>query len=178
MTINPYINKQQGAVLIVSLLMLLVMTIIGLSAMRSTTLEEKMAGNYRNSNIAFQAAESALRDGENDLAGISYSTGHARTPLISGLNDFDSGCTNGLCAGWSPSIWKDTTKTKQAVSFGFYTGATSVPEVKSQPAYLVEGKKCIGPGWQSWKYCYRITAIGYGGAQSAQRILQEVYTLP
>ncbi len=176
--INPNINKQQGAVLIVSLLMLLVMTIIGLSAMRSTTLEEKMAGNYRNNNIAFQAAEAALRDGENDVASIPCSTGCARSPLISGLNDFDSGCSYGLCAGWSPTIWKDTTKMAKAVSFGTYTGATSIPEVASPPAYLVEGRKCMGPGWQSWKYCYRITAIGYGGTQSAQRVLQEVYTLP
>ncbi len=52
---------QRGAVLIVSLIILLLMTIIGVTAMTTNTQEEKMAGNARNRDLAFQAAESVLR---------------------------------------------------------------------------------------------------------------------
>lgn len=57
-------SAQQGAVLIVALIMLLLLTIIGLSSMRGTVLQENMAGNMRDSNLALQASEAALRKGE------------------------------------------------------------------------------------------------------------------
>lgn len=63
-------HYQRGAVLIVSMLILLVMTIIGVTAMQSTTLEEKMAGNMRERNTAFQSAESALREGEQEVENL------------------------------------------------------------------------------------------------------------
>ncbi len=167
--------KQQGAVLVVSLILLLIMTLIGVSAMRTTILEEKMAGNYRDSNIAFQAAEAALRDAENDV--ICTGAG-CRTSPISGLNNFDSTCTAGLCDGWSTAVWTDSTKMANAVSYSAYTSAAAVPDVEAQPNYLLEGKKCIAPGWASWKYCYQITATGYGRSLNAKRSLQEVYITP
>ena len=57
-------NHQQGFVLITGLLVLLMLTVIMLTALRTAALEERMAGNLRNSNVAFQAGESALRDAE------------------------------------------------------------------------------------------------------------------
>ncbi|MCK4742595.1 MAG: hypothetical protein KAT25_02110 [Sulfuriflexus sp.] len=60
-------HKQQGAVLIVSLIILLLMTIIGVSSMKTTTLEERMAGNMRDQNLAFQSAEAAIVEGETYL---------------------------------------------------------------------------------------------------------------
>ncbi len=59
------ITRQSGVVLIVSLFMLLLLSLIGLSGMQSTALEEKMASNSRDQNLAFQSAEAALRGGEN-----------------------------------------------------------------------------------------------------------------
>ena len=56
--------KQKGAALIISLMMLVVMTILGVSAITTTTMEEKMAGNIRNKHISFQSAESAMRAAE------------------------------------------------------------------------------------------------------------------
>ena len=44
----------------VSLMILLIMTIIGVSAISSTNLEERMAQNYQNVAITFEAAESAI----------------------------------------------------------------------------------------------------------------------
>ena len=61
------INCKNGAVLIISLIMLLLLTLIGATAIQTTSLEEKMAGNLRDKNLAFQAAETALRAGENSL---------------------------------------------------------------------------------------------------------------
>ncbi len=57
-------GRQIGAVLVISLLILLVLTILGMSAMGTAGLEEKMAGNARAKDLSFQAAESALRAGE------------------------------------------------------------------------------------------------------------------
>ncbi|MCK5832023.1 MAG: pilus assembly PilX N-terminal domain-containing protein [Methylococcales bacterium] len=51
-------NSQKGAVLVVSLLFLLIMTILGVSTMSTNVLEEKMVGNSRQLRIAFQAADS------------------------------------------------------------------------------------------------------------------------
>lgn len=57
-----YINRhsQHGAALIVSLMMLMVMAIIGVSGLANTNLEERMAQNFQHTTIAFQAAESAI----------------------------------------------------------------------------------------------------------------------
>ena len=59
--------RQKGAALVVGLILLVVITLIGVSAMQSTTLQEKMAGNLRDSNLSFQAAEVGLRFCENIL---------------------------------------------------------------------------------------------------------------
>jgi len=63
-------NRQNGAVLAVSLILLVVLTLIGISSMQGTMLEEKMAGNVRDRNLAFQASESAIRDAENFIDGL------------------------------------------------------------------------------------------------------------
>src|SRR5215210_6741499 len=59
--------RQSGAVLIVSLLFLVILTILGITAMTGTTLEHRMAGNTRDYAIAMQAAEAALRDAHRDV---------------------------------------------------------------------------------------------------------------
>ena len=63
-------HRQKGAVLVVTLMILLVVTLLTVSNMRSSVLEEKMAGNTSDRNVAFQAAESALREGEVFLESI------------------------------------------------------------------------------------------------------------
>lgn len=64
--------RQQGAVLVVSLLILLIMTIIGVTTMQTTSLEEKMAGNLLEQRLAFQTAETALRVAEGQLDALVY----------------------------------------------------------------------------------------------------------
>src|SRR5687768_10480925 len=143
-------NRQRGAVLIIALLFLTILTILGVTAMTATTFEEKMSGNTRDTAVAFQAAEMALRDGRRDLNGIAMDGFAAkRNPTISGKtgfgdgNDLDnSSCgssiapgsqTAGLCrpgpyntpAGTPPAF--NNNGTNFFVVYGTYTGA--VPPV-------------------------------------------------
>lgn len=57
-------ESERGAVLLVALVMLLLLTLIGLAGMRMEQLEERMAGNLRDRQMAFQSAEAALSAGE------------------------------------------------------------------------------------------------------------------
>jgi len=57
-------RRARGAVLIMSLVMLLVLTILGIGAMQSATMEERMAGNLRDEDLAFQTSEAALREAQ------------------------------------------------------------------------------------------------------------------
>ncbi len=60
-------SQQRGAVLLVALIMLLLLTVLGAAAMRDTNLQERMAGNMRDQSLAFQAAEAALRFAEQEV---------------------------------------------------------------------------------------------------------------
>ncbi len=62
-------RRQHGAVLVVGLVFLLLMTLIGVTAFSVATQEERMAGNTRDRLRAFEAAEAALRDCERHLSG-------------------------------------------------------------------------------------------------------------
>lgn len=73
------IKTQGGIALIATLLLLLVMTLIGTSAMKTTTLEEKMAGNTKNVNVAFQASETGLRAAEQWIRDLGP------VPVINGI---------------------------------------------------------------------------------------------
>jgi type IV pilus assembly protein PilX len=70
---NFSVDVQRGAALVTSLVLLLVLTIIGVSAMQMTRMQERMAGNTRDINLALQGAEAALRDGENQIGALTSS---------------------------------------------------------------------------------------------------------
>ena len=66
-------KHEKGVILVTALIFLLILTILGVSSMSGTVLEERMAGNQADRNMAFQAAESALRDANEWLAAqITY----------------------------------------------------------------------------------------------------------
>lgn len=66
--LNPSIaTRQSGVVLVISLIMLLALTLIGVTSSSVTGLETKMAANSKDKNLAFQAAEAALRAAEASL---------------------------------------------------------------------------------------------------------------
>lgn len=113
--------QQQGAALVISLIMLLLMTILAISSMTNTATQERMAGNNIDKQKAFQAAEAALRDGERFVRDTSIKIDEVvfdnfsspESPLdYDSSNDGDS-CRNGLCtpsnhtAGYSGSTSND-----------------------------------------------------------------------
>lgn len=57
-------RRQNGSALIVGLILLLVVTILAIAGMQDTLLQERMSGNWHDRNLAFQASEAALREGE------------------------------------------------------------------------------------------------------------------
>jgi Tfp pilus assembly protein PilX len=54
-------RSQQGMALFMSLVMLLIITVLGLSSVQTTILQERMARNFRDVNLAFQSTESAIK---------------------------------------------------------------------------------------------------------------------
>jgi type IV pilus assembly protein PilX len=56
-------------VLAVSLILLLLLTILAITASTSSSLQERMAGNAQENNVAFQAAESALANLSSQVEG-------------------------------------------------------------------------------------------------------------
>jgi len=161
-TVTP--RGQSGAALMVALVMLLVLTVLGVTAIRTTTLQEKMAGNMRDANLAFQAAEASLRDGETLVRGAV-------------LPPFDG--TNGLLqvepdAG-RPEFWSTYNWANSRVTAGVnYVAAPPNYVVEELPPVPVEGgSERFGPlpdvGF------YRVTARGFGGTTDAVSILQTVY---
>jgi len=186
-------TKQSGAALIVGLIFLVILTLLGLTAMQTGIMEERMAGNSRDRNLAFQAAEAAMRDAEYDTHAIQPS-GAQEAKLrtfgkISGMSGADTNCSEGLCCNPSTggaaaglTCIEPTTpvynrfSSSIGISYGTYTfGYTSsspatFPQVSKQPQYLIEP---FPP--QGGHFYYRISAIGYGINSSSNVILQEVY---
>lgn len=80
-------SRQAGAVLIVSLVVLLIVTMIGVSSMRGSVLEEKMAGNVRDRNVAFQGAESTMREAEDFIEGVVSLGNFTGTGGLYGVSD-------------------------------------------------------------------------------------------
>jgi len=90
-------TRQQGAVLYVALVMLLLLALIGIVGMQVAGLQERMAANYLNTNLAFQAAEADVRLRECYIEGMVNSTGQ---------------CSGGAaeirprdCGGFDPTAW-------------------------------------------------------------------------
>jgi len=95
---NP-LKTQQGVVLIVALVMMLILTIAGISAMRLSVVEERMTSNYAERNIAFQSAEAALVDAESYLKQQNFQEENFFNDCdpSNGTVCFQSNCKGGLC---------------------------------------------------------------------------------
>lgn len=96
-------TRQRGAVLVVSLIILIVITVIAAGSMRGTILEEKMAGNTRDRNLAFQAAESAAREAELYIEGLTSMGGFNGTGGLYGRTDPEPSYAD-------DSTWADASK--------------------------------------------------------------------
>jgi len=176
-------SKQAGVVLITSLIFLVILTLIVLAVLRSGTLEERMAANARNRQLALQAAEAVVRDGEVTL----FSTALAAPidPFVP--SGFTAACTNGFCvkpkmgdnpAKWSPKSfdWSSNTVTRTFKADG---SKLTDSLVASQPTYVVQlySSPVISPsagGGICPTVLYRITARGVG-RDASEVFLQTTY---
>ena len=198
-------RRQTGAVLIVSLLFLVILTILGVTAMSGTTLEHRMAGNTRDHAIALQAAEAALRDAHRDINPRPNETGRNLRETSYGSNTRGTcgaaGAPNeGLCVaaqmteGSAGYVLPDTLDLNvvPGAPYGKYTGAPPLKSIvggvgntllPKQPKYWVEALCQIEPpletvGTVGTPCGYRrITAQGYGINPNTKVTLQEVYRI-
>lgn len=174
-------RPQHGAALLTGLIFLVVLTLLTLSAMKATSLEERMAGNARDQDLAFQAAEAAIRD-----AMIN------RVPTLSPSSPFAAGCAAGLCLNNTTTpVWttitnnNDWNSAKTAAYSGALTldGTTALP---SQPRYIIEliqsnaaspgDTIAVGKGMPgSAVISYRVTARGWGLTSQANVTLQSTF---
>ncbi len=63
-------NSQRGVSLIIAMIMLIVLTLIGVSSMNTAITELKMAGSMQQQTIALNRADELLRVGEQDVEAI------------------------------------------------------------------------------------------------------------
>lgn len=193
-------GKQRGSVLIVSLVFLLLLTIVGVSAMNMTNLEEKMTGNFRDHDLAFQTAEAALLDGEAFVENTFDINSALTDPACTGSDCYSADCDDGLCfhgefknssnpvtactngtdKEWEDSsIWSDDSKTRDM--------NTQIEGTVRNARYIVEFR-CFVPRdptnanpdeniYAQWTPAFRITALASGASTDAQVMLQSVYKL-
>lgn len=160
---------QRGAALVIGLLMLTLTTIISLSAMQTHMLDERMAGHFKEINLAFQAAEAALRDAEADIQNSPF--------RVAGLTGFDTSCSYGLCDATTGlrQVWSLPSTEANGVRIGTFTGAAEIGGLSCQPRYWIEGLRVLPAGSPSWKVRYRITAVACGSDSSTNVRLQTVF---
>ncbi len=164
------IQRQQGAALIVSLIILMVMTMIGLSSMQSTTMEEKMAGNMRDQSVAFQNAEIALRTGEDYLG----------SPILPAFNGSD-----GL---YQPADGDDTDYPMwESIDWLVASNVVTVSDLTladshSDPVYIIEELAEVADttgsleaGLPKISAFYRVTARATGTSDTSRIFLQSVF---
>ena len=153
-------GRQSGAALIIALIFLLLMTLLSTSSMRTSMMQERMAGSMRDWNLGFQGAEAAIRAAEQFLLDNVV------------LPEFDD--VGGFYEVNSPDrpVWTgDVTSDGN----GFVTYPYAVPGIVERPRYYLEKLSSARPAGSSTEtgtpveeiFYFRITAVGYGGALDA-----------
>ena len=102
--------NERGSLLIAVLIMLLVTTILGLSAMDATGLEMRMSSNSREQLVLLEAAEYSVVKVANEIQARNGFSGNSLANHECGELCFDENCTGGYCffgaAAGDPSSWK------------------------------------------------------------------------
>jgi len=169
---TPPQTKQTGATLIVSLLILLVMTLLGVTAMQTNILEEKMSGNSQDVSLSLQAAEAAMREAEDYVETI-----------VSPAAAFD---------GSTEWLYPDDTNVDVKADATWATARTyqtgDIANVTTRPKYIIELHGEIGSASTDVNISgygessgtanisgFRVTARGTGGSNETVTILQSYY---
>jgi len=167
-------GRQRGVVLVVSLLLLLVLTMLGLAATRGTTLEQRMTTNQNDREVAYQAAEAALRAGESQVsnsAALNYDNNTGGAYNLTTMGD-----VNWTNIDWSPS---------GGAVFAYTAGIQPVPIVN--PSYFIvfdSTQTASGTGSSlssstpvNSNYVYHIYARGVGLTGNTSVILESSYVI-
>lgn len=187
-------KKQSGSVLLISLVMLLILTVVGIASISGVSMTEKMTNSQRDYDIAFEMAEAALVQGERWLDDYDGGWDHSHLGCSSGSPCWTQNCTGGLCfRGSYPSasnsmceVDSSGTPVWQSASIwasGAATYSVSIAAVE-KPKYLIEFM-CYSPrdptsyteppDYTSWVRIYRVTALGYGTHPETRVMLQSTY---
>jgi type IV pilus assembly protein PilX len=171
-------QSQRGVALFISLVMLLLLTILGVSSVQTTSMQERMARNARDGNLAFQAAETAVHDGEQFIEDTFNSLAAFDDPSAAGAGLYYEAAFDAmpqwLDVDWGGGNVKDA--------------ATAVGGVASQPRFIIEHIKTVisdqdrlnldnigsdtGAGRAQ---IFRITTRGTGGTDTARVMIQATY---
>lgn len=168
-------SLQRGAALITALVILVVLTVLGISAMRTSSLEEGIVGNLRDRDLAFQASETGLTAAENFLGATTTiplpdAGGGSGVFLRNQFGDYRN-------TAYDTALWANGTEYGTA-------GTTDLLEVSADPIFIVEYEqeiiddldpesKAKGRG----RFYFRITSRGVGSSPNSAILLQEVFGL-
>lgn len=171
---TTHASHEAGSTLAVSLIFLVLLALIGITAMQGSSMQERMAGNLRDKDVALQKAEAALREAEAFLQNPVLPTFNAPTD---GLYSFD--------ADRNPdSYWtQDPDSLWTAGASAEYSGEDDVALEGAAPRFVIEelplapdpegslaADEPVEPNSR-----YRITARAVGGTDDAVVILQTTY---
>ncbi|MCH8531183.1 MAG: hypothetical protein LAT65_10030 [Saccharospirillum sp.] len=162
------VNKaaQKGSALLVSLVMLLLISIISVGAMQSSILQERMSSNMQDRELAFQAAEAALRDAENLILTQNLEW-LEQQPFVYTVNEATR-------PAWNNNAF-DNDGNRQSI-------ANPIAGVSQQPEFFIETIELVAPGASTelgvevpdTSY-FRITSRGFGGTAQTVVVLTSVY---
>jgi len=166
---NRRMARENGSVLIVSLIMLLLLTLVAVAGMQGTILQERMTGNLRDRDLAFQAAEAALREAEAFIR---------NNPTPTTIYDNTNGLYQVNAANTPDWSTRNTSAGNGARTYG-----GNFPGVAAQPIYYIEEISSVQPAGTETEAgtaappppFFRITALGTGGSASTQVVLTSVY---
>ena len=103
-------KSQQGVALVMSLIILLVLSLLAVSSMQGSIMQERMSTASREGSIALEAAERGLREAESVIANLN----------LVGMGNFGAADGTGNQNGWyhighAPAVFDDNTWTGAGV---------------------------------------------------------------
>jgi type IV pilus assembly protein PilX len=168
-------NNQRGWVLVVGLVILVMLTMLSMALMKTTRLEEKMAGATRDMNLSFQAAETALRGAESFIESQTEESIFITT--ANELYSQEDDEPDDLFI----EVWDD--ENSRAM---FADGAEALQGVASSPRYMIKKLKKIGgnnltiTGYGDdatpRPTVFRVTVRGTGGTNNRATLLRSHYS--
>ncbi len=159
---------QRGMVLITSLLLLIVVTILALGLFKSFGLDEKIAGNLRDKELALHSAESAEQYAEWWLQSGNAPSATSCTAVVASTPG--QVCTNQLVnptsLPWAAGV------TYAQDNRGLNNGTTPSQQ---QPMFYVQdlGAPSLGTGLTG--ELYQIDAVGFGGSANTTAVVESTY---